>query len=304
MPNAGYEHGWFQVGFEHEFDAPITPAQVDARRLLLLRDGGSMRAFDADCPHRGAHLALGGSLDGDEHVICPFHGYRIRLGDDGTGLCVREYMAICVGGMVFVRLSDDHDNGWAALLRALAADHIMVPGFEMTVDAPVEMIIENAFDRRHFDTVHGIATQPFATVEEPDGSIAVSSRFSVPETERLRSRDDDGCVGFRVTVASPGVAAASLDGPTSYTIVTGATPTGPGSCVVRITLALPIATWGPAPAAEHYRFLLEHSRRGLDDDARVWVNLSPTATPHLTPEDEPILLFHAFCDRFRADAAS
>jgi phenylpropionate dioxygenase-like ring-hydroxylating dioxygenase large terminal subunit len=303
--NTGYADGWFQVAFEQDLAAEIVAAGIGPRRLMLLRDGATTRAFGADCPHRGANLACGGRRDGAEHIVCPFHGYRIRLGDaEGMPLSVPEYRVLSVGAMTFVRLGPAHDNGWPALLHGLAEDHVFVPGFAMEVDASAETVIENAFDRRHFDAVHGIATEPFEIVEQATGALGVRSRFRLPETERLRGEDSDGSVGFHVTVASPGVAAATLTGPTSYTIVTGATPTGPRSCTVRITLVLPVGTWGPAPAPEHYGFLLDHSRRGLDDDAAVWASLSPTAPVHLMCEDEPILRFHRFCERFRAPAVA
>jgi phenylpropionate dioxygenase-like ring-hydroxylating dioxygenase large terminal subunit len=303
--DTNYAHGWFQVGFAEELTEPIAAASVGSRRLLLRRDGATSRAFGADCPHRGANLACGGGGEGADHVVCRFQGYRIRLGAAaGVPLSVPEYPVLSVGEMTFVRLGPAQDNGWPALLRGLAEDHTFIPGFTMTVAAAAETVVENAFDRRHFDTVHGIATDPFEIVDEPGGALGVRSRFRLPELERLRGEAGDGSVGFRVTVASPGVAAATLAGPTAYTIITGATPTGPRSCTVRITLALPVRAWGPAPAPEHYRFLLEHSRRGLDDDAAVWAGLSPTAPVHLMPEDEPILRFHRFCERFRASAAA
>jgi phenylpropionate dioxygenase-like ring-hydroxylating dioxygenase large terminal subunit len=56
--------------------------RVNGRRLVLFRDaGGSARALDARCPHRGADLT-GGRVKGG-CLQCPYHGWRF----DGEGRC-------------------------------------------------------------------------------------------------------------------------------------------------------------------------------------------------------------------------
>lgn len=44
---------------------------------------GELRVFDAFCPHQGAHLGHGGSLD-DDCLRCPFHGFHF----DPEGRCI------------------------------------------------------------------------------------------------------------------------------------------------------------------------------------------------------------------------
>src|SRR5690349_18065891 len=86
-------HGWYQVAFERDLQRELTPASLGATRLLLVR-GEGVRAFDATCPHRGAHLGFGGRLEGDA-VRCPFHGYRIGLtAAGGHPFRAREYAAL------------------------------------------------------------------------------------------------------------------------------------------------------------------------------------------------------------------
>ena len=72
MPN-----GWFIVARSDEL-APgeMRPLYAFGRDLVLFRtEGGEARLLDAHCPHLGAHLAVGGRVEG-ECIRCPFHGWR------------------------------------------------------------------------------------------------------------------------------------------------------------------------------------------------------------------------------------
>ena len=48
-------------------------------------ESGQSYIVDAYCPHLGANLGVGGTVDG-ECIACPFHGWTFR-GDDGK--CVK-----------------------------------------------------------------------------------------------------------------------------------------------------------------------------------------------------------------------
>jgi phenylpropionate dioxygenase-like ring-hydroxylating dioxygenase large terminal subunit len=43
--------------------------------VLLRTRSGHVRLLEAYCPHLGAHLAVGGRVEG-ETLVCPFHGWR------------------------------------------------------------------------------------------------------------------------------------------------------------------------------------------------------------------------------------
>jgi 3-ketosteroid 9alpha-monooxygenase subunit A len=287
--------GWYLVAFEGELENELNAAVIGDRRLILVRRGDELRAFDATCPHRGAHLGYGGRLT-DDSIICPFHGYRVRLGRDGRGgFSVPEYAVARGGGMVFVRCSNDADNGWAAYLAQLEREHVIVNGFELRMRAPMTTIIENAFDRRHFDSVHGIRTDDFVVTATDEGALLVQSTFYVPTG---RGPLDVEPADYRALVVSPGVAAVSLSGSLQYTVVTGATDLpGDRACAVRLSIAFPRAAWPGQPPAHVVEPLLEHSRRGLEEDRVMWENLAADVEPHWMPEDDASLTFFEFCAR-------
>ena len=75
--------GWFQVAFPDD----LAPGEVTRAALLEhatscsgATTAGDFHLQDAYCPHLGAHLGVGGKVDGDE-VVCPFHGWKY----DGDG---------------------------------------------------------------------------------------------------------------------------------------------------------------------------------------------------------------------------
>ncbi len=80
---AGVPRGWFVVAFSSE----ITAGEVHRLRYfdrdLIAYRGASGRAYVADayCPHLGAHLGHGGTIEG-EALRCPFHRWRFE-GESG-----------------------------------------------------------------------------------------------------------------------------------------------------------------------------------------------------------------------------
>lgn len=87
FPHQAFPRGWFQVGWSHEFGpGDVVAARYFAEDLVLYRATsgdqrpGAINAFDAYCPHMGAHLGHGGVVEGD-CLRCPYHGWL--WGPDG-----------------------------------------------------------------------------------------------------------------------------------------------------------------------------------------------------------------------------
>ena len=78
-------NGWFVVDESREL-APGEHKNLYAfgKDLVLFRsESGEARLMDAYCPHMGAHIGVGGKVDG-EGMRCPFHGWHY----DGDGRCI------------------------------------------------------------------------------------------------------------------------------------------------------------------------------------------------------------------------
>lgn len=300
-----YAYGWYQVAFEKDLGENITAAAIGSTRLMLVRRPEGIAAYSADCPHRGAHLAYGGRLDGAS-VICPFHHYRVGLNKTSQhGFGARPYPTLVVGGLVFVRLSEEYDNGLTDFMQRLAAENTIVPGFEVRVKAASELVIENGFDNRHFPAVHGVRNDPQFTVHPGEhGELIVESLFEVPTSVWVgnQQRERTVAVPYRATTFSPGLITVQLGGDSSYGVITGATATAEGETIIRLSLALPVAVHGPKPNPQFYEYILKYSRKGIEDDRVMWENLAVPFTPKFTAQDAAVLEFHQFCRRFQAEA--
>lgn len=170
-------NGWFVVAES----AALGPGEVRAlhyfdRDLVLYRaDDGTPRVLDAHCPHLGAHLAVGGRVDGD-CIRCPFHGWKF---DGGSGDCVeipygdvkrippkahaRSYPTLERNHMIWAwyhaqdgepfyhvpEVPEFHDDDWSPIL---------VRDFEIRVSA--QDMAENNVDFSHFRFVHGTDAIP------------------------------------------------------------------------------------------------------------------------------------------------
>lgn len=297
-----YEHGWFQVGYERDFKNPINAVEIGDRELILACVDGQWRAYDAFCPHRGAHLAAGGKLEGHA-IVCPFHDYQVGLGTCSThGFKVSEYATLVLSGLVFVRLSDTHDFGFEAALRKLTSDHVIVPGFELSIKAPSQLIIENGFDNRHFLAVHGTCNDPrFSVSVGDDQELMTEGVFEIPASEWRPNSDGrkrSALSPYLLRAYSPGVTLGRLQGQFPYTLITTATPTPDDNAKLRLSLALPVAHFGTSPRKEIYEALLRYTQGGLEQDRVIWERMKRGYPQHLLPGDHAVARYQEFCAQF------
>jgi 3-ketosteroid 9alpha-monooxygenase subunit A len=288
------------VAFKSEVREGLSASRIGSRRLALLRTGGVIRAFNGDCPHRGADLGSGGTLV-DGAIRCPFHGYSIVI-EPGKRARFRaeEYRVLIVGELVFARLSEAFDNGWEEILEELTRAFAIVPALRMRARVDMPIVIENAFDRRHFFAVHGVRTEEFEVGRDERGGLRVSSRFTVPD----RSASNEApltarTASYDAVAISPGLVLVQLGGANPYGAITGAIDTGDGYCDIRLAFALPKETFGDEPDPAQYQELLAHTEHGLEEDCRVWESLAAGVSPDWTEDDWPIIEFRRYGEEFR-----
>ncbi len=299
-----YGRGWYQIGFARDFLAPITALDFGPRRLMVVRDEGtgSLRVFDAVCPHRGAHLAQGRCVEGA--VVCPFHGVHVRLGSSGTTeYSVREYPVEHAGEMTLVRIGEAEAPDLLAAIRALAADHVFYAGFSMEAETTIEMVMENGFDSAHFPAVHGVLEEPALEVAEgPSGELVARGEFRIPGSHWGSGPEGFVRAAYTARAFSPGVVIAELrgGGAFNYAIVTTALPARePRRCRIHLTVGLPKAG-AHAPTPWFAKALLDASRDGLEKDRAIWNAMDPSVVPIWRAQDVAPIQFAKFCRGFRA----
>ncbi len=302
-----YQHGWYQIAFERDLINEITPLSFADTPLIAVKANNQVRIFDANCPHRGAHLGYETCLDGNV-IACPFHGYRIGLGQGGgETYSVKEFQSFVMGGMVFIRLSERESPDFPLAINDLVQDHTLVTAFELQVEVPIEMVIENGFDQGHFKGVHGLIEEPKLKVERGAlGELTVSGVFKIPRSSWNSYSPDNAAVitEFFGRAFSPGTIIVRLRGeePYNYHIISSAVPLkGCQSCIVRLSLALPNKV---ASDTAFISALIEASKIGLQKDLAVWNHLNLNFQNKYSDADAPVLSFHRFCDEFKALATN
>lgn len=295
-----YSHGWYKLAFERDLSDELTPATVGPQRFVIARTDQGIRVFDADCPHRGAHLAYGGKLDRDA-VICPFHRYRIGMGRDAIGdFQVREYETLVMSGIIFVQLSSSHDNGFVEFMHQLAETHTINPGFVMDIKCPPEIIIENGFDNTHFQPVHGVDANKFVPQIDEHGSLVVKSSF-IHGTDHHASGQAATTASetpMQLNAFSPYLSVAQLGGKMSMAFMTSVNPLSKKLTRLRFSLALPRAKYGPSVPERVLEAMLQGNKTGIQYDMVIWENMSFTSPRNHTAQDKAVLAFEEFCQRF------
>ena len=277
--------GWYLVAYDNEVPEGVAPLKLGGRRLMTVRKAGRVRVFDASCPHRGAHLGYGGKLDGD-CIECPFHGRRIALGDQEQGKrkSVAEHHAHLLSGMLFVRLTSDHDAdlGFEATILRYAEERTLVPMVHAHLPTSTRMIMENGFDAEHFTALHRMpGFDWFTWASSETGEIAVTAKFGarVPGTFYLRA-------------FSPTLVVSELRMPQrTQVIITGTVPETDG-CTMRIGFAVPPQDEALIPQWHRMTHI------GLEQDRLVWDHIDESAPTDLSKADSFVQGFWEFCEKF------
>lgn len=263
--------GWFAVAFGHELKPGRVVSGVLAGHSIVVwrTAAGHLGASGAYCPHLGAHLGQGGTVEG-ETLRCPFHGFRFGL-DGGclaTGYGTRPPQAAALATIPVVErhgavLAWHHPAGAAPAWTLPADDSARTgePGpatprwgplrtYTYELPGHPQETSENSVDLGHLAIVHGYRRVEPLGDPEADGPVlrvayAMDRPLGLPGTDRapvlrrLATR-----VSFRATLHGLGlsIVEASIPriGVRTHQLVL-ATPTEPGRITLRIGMrvALP-----------------------------------------------------------------
>jgi hypothetical protein len=228
--------------------------------------------------------------------VCPFHGYRVGLGTPGpSGFCAAEYPVLTVGGLVFVRFGDGPDLGFPERMSELERSRFIYPGFELSIEAPHELVIENVYDGEHFSAVHQMKNHPrIVTSVGERGELIGEGVLQL----RAPSKQADGLqASIKSWAYSPGVVVVEMGGAQPYGIVLSATPAVTG-CVLRHTLTFAQAPGAPPPPPERCEKIKDAALVGVLQDKVVWEGLSIGHANRYTESDKAVLAFQQFLSNF------
>lgn len=300
--------GWFTVGFSGEFQ----PGAVERRRyagseLLVWRDDdGTAHVWDAYCPHLGADLGVGGTVE-DGCVTCPFHGWR--FGPDGSNVeipysdrpngraKVRAYPTVERFGAVLFWYHPDPSEAprWDVPVIEELEDKEFGDLTEWVVGAAWQEIAENAFDVAHFVSVHGLSEIGSLGDVEWDGPIRRSRIENTYNTKRGPFQGWQESVSY-----GPGV------GTTHFHIFGDAYLLAMMSPIERDrTHARFLWAYGEDEVSQKTgsRFAAEVKRQ-FEQDIPIWEAKRYQSRPALAPIEKPITTFRSWASQFYAEPSA
>ncbi len=288
-------NGWFAVAESADLAVgAVLALYYFGRDLVAFRgDDGRAHVLDAHCPHLGAHLAVGGRVEG-ECLRCPFHGWLFE-GDEGR--CVeipyaeggripakaraRAYPVVERNGLVWAW---HHAAGGAPFYEVPVVPELDHPDWlapvlqEFEVAVACEDMAENNVDYAHFRFVHG-------TDAIPETDFVVDGTYK-------RTVSNEGAFvreGFGL-----GLGVLRIDGFTTF--LSSTTPIDEEHVHVRWLFTAPRAN-GEAAAAEAAELL----GGGVSQDIAIWENKLYRSQPVLTKGERPILEQRQWARQFYTD---
>jgi phenylpropionate dioxygenase-like ring-hydroxylating dioxygenase large terminal subunit len=302
--------GWFCVGYPEDFPAGTAkPLYYWGRHLVGWRDTeGTVHVHGAFCPHLGAHLGHGGTVEGTE-IACPFHGWRYDA--EGTNTCIpyserinrrarlTTFPTIERNGVV---LSWYHPHGeapqWDVPEVAELGDH---PDWSTTIrtdyviDASIQEMAENSVDSAHFRFVHNTATVP--EIDEyvtgfPEATMRSSQKFPTPRGV-MEGRIDTHAWG-------PGLSLVRFSGIVDTINYAVTTPIEADRCILRFNFRF--KTMGDEKTTRNVgRAFVAEVDKQVREDKPIWEHKAHLVRPALADADGPFMKFRSWAAQFYAE---
>ena len=324
FPYTTFPIGWYQVAWSHQLThhEPLALRYFDRELVLYRGESGAVHMFDAFCPHLGAHLGVGGTVQGDS-IQCPFHGWRfdetgrnceIPYADGPTRARIAKWDVVEVGGLVLAWYSDDRSApGWQpSILPEVAENEGSYPEAGRLFQAwggvrlKPQFVIENLVDAAHQKFVHGAHEVPdieSCNADGPTFRVVNKVVFGGNRKKSWLTPDGEPISSYLRTEAwGMGLAIARFDIDGSIH-VQSTTPIDHERCDSRATVLLAsadVVDGGPSEGAIK-RF--EHECKQFERDLPIWENQRFShPAPFQGEERERFLALRNWSTQFYSDA--
>ncbi|HTY18077.1 MAG TPA: Rieske 2Fe-2S domain-containing protein [Myxococcota bacterium] len=309
FPFPAFPNGWFRACYADE----LAPGDVRrlhrlGRELVVFRDGsGRARVLDAYCPHLGAHLGVGGKVEGDA-LRCPFHGWLW----DGEGHCVeipyakrippkarlRSWPVVERNGIVFLyHDADGRPPAYAIpeLAEYGSPDWSPCEIRRWTVKSRWLDMNENAVDQVHFRYVHGTHTIPQTEVEQDGLVLRCRSRMKMgtPRGEVMGGIDTDDY--------GPGFQTVRVSGIADTLMINTATPIDEETTDVSFAYSVKRSA-GDAHVGVGAA-LIRDLEKQMAQDIAIWENKRHHERPLLCDGDGPVGVYRRWMRQFFSESS-
>jgi phenylpropionate dioxygenase-like ring-hydroxylating dioxygenase large terminal subunit len=299
-----YPRGWFRALFASELEpGEVKRIGLLGRELVAFRtESGQAAVTDPHCPHLGAHLGHGGTVQG-ESLRCPFHHWE--FGTDGVCTKVpyakriprraslRIWPVIERNGMVMIY----HDpEGREPSFEVPELPELRDPDWlpldvkAWTVRGSWLDMNENCVDGAHFKFIHGADPIP-ETSAEIRGHIHVA-------TSSFEMRAPGGPVPATLVTTDygPGLQTVHIDGLIPTLMVNTATPIDGERTDVRF--AYTVKTGRDPARSRLAAAIIEDLKQQFENDLPIWENKRCWDRPVLCEADGPIGTYRKWYGQF------
>jgi phenylpropionate dioxygenase-like ring-hydroxylating dioxygenase large terminal subunit len=304
----GIPTGWFNVCYASELAAgEVKALSYFGTELVLFRDAeGHAVVLDAFCPHLGAHLGHGGTVE-DGQITCPFHAWRF----DGTGQCtaipygeripkrakLRTWHVDEKNGHIYVWHDSAGRDPWWEVPRQeefYSDDWTDIRTARWTIDTCNQEMAENQVDAAHFFYVHGAAKMPTTRVVRRDEHHLVT-RSTTAMTTPAGVVDGE----IEVNAWGFGFSTTRFMGLVETFLMASATPIDAGR--TEIMFAFSVRKIGKGITGGVGKAFMAEIKRQLEQDIPIWENKRYLDRPMLCDGDGPIGVFRQWAKQFYPD---
>lgn len=318
-----YPYGWYCLGRSSDIDSgELLTKKLGEQEVVLFRTtSGKLNAIEAYCPHLGAHLGHGGSVEGED-IKCPFHGFCFN----GFGNCTKTgygtkppptakaktwHVRDKNGFILVYHSSNEEEPQWEV-------PDIESDGWNATLLKTYELkshpqeTTENSVDIGHFSEVHG-----YSGVEElkeitTEGPY-LTTKYAMHRHAGFVGRKEKIRAQFEVHVYGLGYSFVEAEAPKyglKYRTFVLPTPIGDGK--LKLTLGLQLKRIEKAgrinpllalfPKSLVNKLIGMASFNGFLNDVKqdfhIWENKTYIAPPALAKGDGPIGRYRTWAKQF------
>jgi phenylpropionate dioxygenase-like ring-hydroxylating dioxygenase large terminal subunit len=302
---APFPNSWLQVAWSHELPVgAVKSVRVAGRDLVLYRGiDGAVRALDAYCAHLGAHLGVGGTVEGNE-IRCPFHGWRFGDGGECTFIpCakriperarVASWTVRETSGLVMIW---HHDRGEAPTFELpqvaeLESGEWSAPRYELRrIATRWRELCENAVDRLHFHALHEYPEPPELDFETD------AHRYRMRSHVRWHFFGRDRIVRLDIDAHGAGFTVTRGQTIAQFLVLGCTTPIDEETIEQRMTFAVHRSM--PWPLRDLVaRIVVDRAMLEFSRDVPIWENKICQPRPVLCEADGPIPRFRKWARQF------
>ncbi len=298
--------GWFKVALAAE----VPPSTIVTRRffgtevVVWRSESGRVVCQEAFCPHLGAHVGVGGRVEG-ACIRCPFHGWAFDAegrnveipyaSRPNASACLRTYPTEERAGIVFAWYHPIGEEPKWELMDVPEYEDEEYGDYEVhefTVKTCLQEMGENGFDHAHFQFVHS----------HPRVGVTEKVEFSGYDRVVLTSQEfpsSRGPVDARIDVFGRGPGFAI----TRYRGLVDASLIGCSSPIDKETVALTfLFTLRNPEGDERVRKIGEafiaSVTREVRQDIPIWEAKRYQERPALAPSEKPIMDWRRWFQQF------